>query len=53
MPKQAIAVILEDKNTQAGAGFHRKCKDKPEFVHTCCHRMLFKKIGLKVKEEHH
>ena len=53
MPKQAIAVILEGKHAKAGVRFHEKCKEKPQFVCTCCHRMLFKKTVLKFKEEHY
>ena len=45
-----VPVHMKDKIIRAGALFLKALNDRPEFVCTCCHRMLFRKTVRKFKE---
>ena len=45
-----VPVHMKDKIIRAGALFLKALNDRPEFVCTCCHRMLFHKTVRKFKE---
>ena len=45
-----VPVHMKDKIIRAGDLFLKALNDRPEFVCTCCHRMLFRKTVRKFKE---
>ena len=47
----AVPMYKKDKNIRAGALFLKALSNRPEFVCTCCHRMLFHKTVRKFKED--
>ena len=49
--KPTIPFHKKDKVLKAGAKFLKALNDRPEFVCTCCHRMLFRKTVRQFKED--
>ena len=47
----AVLMYKKDKNIRAGALFLKALSNRPEFVCTCCHRMLFCKTVRMFKED--